>query len=71
MFSFRKKIATLVSFTSVLHPKKSFLCVCFLQETRMAVTEAENPLLGEITCGTLLQKLQVIFRTAHLKTMVS
>lgn len=26
----------------------------------MAVTEAENPLLGEITCGTLLQKLEVI-----------
>ncbi|ESQ54595.1 hypothetical protein EUTSA_v10024776mg [Eutrema salsugineum] len=27
----------------------------------MAVTEAENPLLGEITCGTLLQKLQEIW----------
>ncbi|KAH0941998.1 hypothetical protein HID58_001635, partial [Brassica napus] len=29
--------------------------------TRMAVTEADNPLLGEITCGTLLQKLQEIW----------
>ncbi|KAL0726937.1 hypothetical protein Bca4012_023030 [Brassica carinata] len=27
----------------------------------MTVTEAENPLLGEITCGTLLQKLQEIW----------
>lgn len=27
----------------------------------MAVTDAENPLLGEITCGTLLQKLQEIW----------
>ncbi|WZY69694.1 hypothetical protein YC2023_001934 [Brassica napus] len=27
----------------------------------MAVTEADNPLLGEITCGTLLQKLQEIW----------
>jgi len=25
----------------------------------MAVTDAQNPLLGETTCGTLLQKLQV------------
>ena len=25
----------------------------------MAVTDAESPHLGEITCGTLLQKLQV------------
>ncbi|KAL0873218.1 hypothetical protein Bca101_022923 [Brassica carinata] len=29
--------------------------------TRMTVTETENPLLGEITCGTLLQKLQEIW----------
>ncbi|CAA7025336.1 unnamed protein product [Microthlaspi erraticum] len=28
---------------------------------RMAVTESENPLLGEITCGTLLQKLEEIW----------
>ncbi|KAA3467436.1 65-kDa microtubule-associated protein 1-like isoform X1 [Gossypium australe] len=27
----------------------------------MAVTEAENPLVGEITCGSLLQKLQEIW----------
>ncbi|ESQ42930.1 hypothetical protein EUTSA_v10013064mg [Eutrema salsugineum] len=27
----------------------------------MAVTDAESPLLGEITCGTLLQKLQEIW----------
>lgn len=27
--------------------------------TTMAVTDGESPLLGEITCGTLLQKLQV------------
>ncbi|CAH8318169.1 unnamed protein product [Eruca vesicaria subsp. sativa] len=33
----------------------------------MAVTEADNPLLGEITCGTLLQKLQVISQNTHLK----
>jgi hypothetical protein len=25
----------------------------------MAVTDAQNPLVGEATCGTLLQKLQV------------
>ncbi|CAN7014620.1 unnamed protein product [Brassica rapa subsp. trilocularis] len=27
--------------------------------TTMVVTDAEGPLLGEITCGILLQKLQI------------
>jgi len=36
----------------------------------MAVTEAENPLLGEITCGTLLQKLQVDFATYTLILLI-
>jgi protein regulator of cytokinesis 1 len=27
----------------------------------MAVTDAQNPLIGETTCGTLLQKLQEIW----------
>lgn len=32
--------------------------IVVLTET-MAVTDSQNPLLGETTCGSLLQKLQV------------
>lgn len=32
--------------------------IVVLSET-MAVTDSQNPLLGETTCGSLLQKLQV------------
>nr|DAD32713.1 TPA_asm: hypothetical protein HUJ06_011564 [Nelumbo nucifera] len=34
----------------------------------MAVTDAQNPLLNEITCGSLLQKLQAfLFNLSNLK----
>ena len=38
-----------------------FLLLCRLgcAGTSMAVTDAQNPLLGEDTCGSLLNKLQV------------
>lgn len=31
-----------------------------LSHSGMAAVEAENPLIGQITCGSLLQQLQVI-----------
>ena len=36
-----------------------FFCRKPSEFVTMAVTDAESPHLGEITCGTLLQKLQV------------